>query len=99
MSFLDKMKQAKDLYGNMKKVQSEISKIKCEGQSKNGKITAVVGGNHNLIKIEIDHTLPNDSDLEISVIEACNKAHEKVDKEIKTRMGGMMSSGDMKLPF
>ena len=38
MSFLDKMKQAKDLYGNMKKVQSEISKIKCEGASKNGKI-------------------------------------------------------------
>ena len=41
MSFLDKMKQAKDMYGNMKKVQSEISKIKCEGISKNGKITVL----------------------------------------------------------
>ena len=99
MSFLDKMKQAKDLYGNMKKVQSEISKIKCDGASKNGKVTAIVGGNHNLIKIEVDHTLPNDSDLEESIKQACNKAHEKVDKEIKTRMGGMMNSGDMKLPF
>tara|TARA_Y100000766_G_C18761130_1_gene533469 strand:+ start:271 stop:570 length:300 start_codon:yes stop_codon:yes gene_type:complete len=99
MSFLDKMKQAKDLYGNMKKVQSEISKIKCEGTSKNGKIIATVGGNHNLIKISIDHTLPNDSQLEESIKQACNNAHENVDKEIKTRMGGMMGSGDMKLPF
>ncbi len=99
MSFLDKMKEAKDLYGNMKKVQSEISKIKCTGVSKNGKITAIVGGNHNLIKIDIDNTLQNDSSLEQSIIQACNKAHGEVDKEIKKRMGGIMGSGDMKLPF
>lgn len=99
MSFLDKMKQAKDLYGNMKKIQSEISKIKCKGVSKNEKIMAVVGGNHNLIKIDIDNTLLNDPALEESIIQACNKAQEEVDKEIKTRMGGIMGSGDMKLPF
>ena len=99
MSFLDKMKQAKDLYGNMKKVQSEISKIKCTGVSKNGKITVLVGGNHNVIKIDIDDSLLNDPALAESIIQACNKAHEEVDKKIKTRMGGILSSGDMKLPF
>ena len=99
MSFLDKMKQAKDMYGNMKKVQSEISKIKCEGISKNGKITATVGGNHNIIKIDIDSSLQNDSALADSIMQACNQAHDKVDKEIKTRMGDMMSGGGMKLPF
>ncbi len=99
MSFLEKMKQAKNLMGNMKKVQSEISKIKCEGTSKNGKVTAMIGGNHNLIKIQIDHMLPNNADLAELIIQACNAAHEKVDKEIKTKMGSMMSGNDIKLPF
>ena len=35
MGFMDKMKQAKDMYGNMKKIQQELDKIQAEGQSKN----------------------------------------------------------------
>ena len=32
-------------------------------------------------------------------MEACNDAHSKVDKEIKSRMGNMIGAGGMKLPF
>ena len=34
MGFMDKMKQAKDMYGNMKKIQQELDKIQVEGFSK-----------------------------------------------------------------
>tara|TARA_B100001057_G_scaffold168869_1_gene169575 strand:+ start:4710 stop:5006 length:297 start_codon:yes stop_codon:yes gene_type:complete len=98
MSFLDKMKQAKDLYGNMKKIQEEISKIRCYGASKNGKVNVTVNGSHALEKLELDESLQG-AELSKSIIEACNDAHHKVDKEIKTRMGGMMNTGGMKLPF
>ena len=98
MSFLDKMKNAKDLYGNMKKIQEEINKIKCTGISKNKKVTVVVNGNHTIEKLELDDSL-KDSNLSESIIDACNDAHHKVDKEIKLKMGGMMNPGGMKLPF
>jgi len=48
MGFLDKMKQAKDMYGNMKKIQQELDKIECSGSSCSGKIIAVVKGNHHI---------------------------------------------------
>ena len=31
MGFMDKMKQAKDMYGNMKKIQQELDKIRVDG--------------------------------------------------------------------
>tara|TARA_Y100001970_G_scaffold61242_1_gene78170 strand:+ start:581 stop:880 length:300 start_codon:yes stop_codon:yes gene_type:complete len=99
MSFLDKMKQAKDLYGNMKKVQAEIAKIKCEGKSKNAEVKVVVDGNHIMLNLLIDSSLKNDQFLSNLIIEACNDAHSKVDKEIKSRMGNMIGAGGMKLPF
>ena len=99
MSYFDKMKQAKDLYGNMKKVQAEIAKIKCEGTSRNEEVKVVVDGNHITLKLSIDGSLKNDQFLSNLIIEACNNAHSKVDKEIKSRMGNMIGAGGMKLPF
>ena len=36
---MDKMKQAKDMYGNMKKMQQEVDKIVVEASSRNKLIT------------------------------------------------------------
>ena len=33
MGFMDKMKQAKDMYGNMKKIQQELDKIQVKGKT------------------------------------------------------------------
>ena len=100
MGFLDKMKQAKDMYGNMKKIQQELDKIECNGSSCGGKIIAVVKGNHHIKSLTIDDSLKStSSDLEKHIIEAINDAHKNVDKEIKSKMGSMMNTGDMKLPF
>ena len=99
MGLIDKMKQAKDMYGNMKKMQQEIEKIECKGSSHNGLINVIVKGNHNVLSIKIDDSLQNYRDLEKDLLIALNDAHSKVDKEIKARMGGMMNLGDLKLPF
>ncbi len=99
MGFIDKMKQAKDMYGNMKKIQQEIDKIECTGSSKNNLITVKVKGNHHVLNIIIDDTLKNNKDLEKDLLAALNDAHNKVDKEVKTRMGSMMNMGGLKLPF
>ena len=102
MGFIDKMKQAKDMYGNMKKIQQEIDKIECTGASKDGLVSVIVKGNHHVHSININDSLQNTSIgmnvLEKGLLGALNDAHNKVDKEIKTKMGGMMN-GDLKLPF
>ena len=100
MGFLDKMKQAKDMYGNMKKIQQELDKIECSGSSSSGKIIAVVKGNHHIKSIKIDNSLKSSSsNLENLIVEAINDGHKNVDKEIKSKMGNMMNMGGMKLPF
>ena len=100
MGFLDKMKQAKDMYGNMKKIQQELDKIECNGISCGGKIIAVVKGNHHIKSITIDDSLKTtSSNLENLIVEAINDGHKNVDKEIKSKMGNMMNMGGMKLPF
>ena len=102
MGFMDKMKQAKDMYGNMKKIQQELDKIRVDGFSKNKLITITVKGNHQILDIKLDDQLKNSDlrELEKSILYACNDAMSKVEKEIKSKMGSMMNMpGGPKLPF
>ena len=62
MGIMDKMKQAKDMYGNMKKMQQEVDKIVVEASSKNSLVTVIAKGNHQILSIKIDDQLQN-SDL------------------------------------
>ena len=50
---MDKMKQAKDMYGNMKKMQQEVDKIVVEASSRNKLITVSAKGNHQILSIKI----------------------------------------------
>tara|TARA_B100001559_G_C16067627_1_gene424322 strand:+ start:47 stop:355 length:309 start_codon:yes stop_codon:yes gene_type:complete len=102
MGFMDKMKQAKDMYGNMKKIQQELDKIQAEGFSKNNLVSVIVKGNHQIVNIKIDDELQNKDlrELEKDVLHATNEAMSKVEKEIKSKMGSMMNMpGGLKLPF
>ena len=102
MGIMDKMKQAKDMYGSMKKMQQEVEKIIIEGSSKNKLITVAVKGNHQILSIKIDDQLQNSDlrDIEKQVLATCNEALGKVDKEVKSKMGSMMNlPGGLKLPF
>lgn len=101
MGLMDKMKQAKDMYGNMKKIQQELNKIQVTGKASNNLVTVIAKGNHSIISIKIDDSLSNNTrDLEKHILDACNDALTKVDQEIKTKMGGLMNMpSGFKLPF
>ena len=102
MGFMDKMKQAKDMYGNMKKIQQELDKIEADGFSKNRLVSATVKGNHKIVAIKIDDQLQNSDlrEIEKDIVFACNDAITKIEKEIKSKMGNMMNMpGGPKLPF
>ena len=102
MGMFDKMKDAKNMYSNIKKAQNEINKIKVEGSAGAGAVKVVVKGNHQIVGIEIDndtHT-GNKKILEDYLIAACNDAMNKLEKETKDKMGSAMNlPGGMKLPF
>ena len=102
MGVFDKMKEAKDMYSNVKKAQNEINKIKVEGISGAGAVKIVVKGNHQIVKIEIEDDVfkGNKKILEDYIVAACNDAMNKVEKETKEKMGSIMNlPGGMKLPF
>jgi DNA-binding YbaB/EbfC family protein len=102
MGMFDKMKDAKNMYSNIKKAQNEINKIKVEGSAGAGAVKVVAKGNHQIVSIEIDndaHT-GNKKILEDYLIAACNDAMNKLEKETKDKMGSVMNlPGGMKLPF
>jgi len=102
MGIMDKMKQAKDMYGNMKKMQQEVDKIVIEVSSRDKLIIVAVKGNHQILSIKIDDQLQNSDlrDIEKQILITCNEALGKVDREVKSKMGSMMNlPGGLKLPF
>ena len=102
MGMFDKMKDAKNMYSNIKKAQNEINKIIVEGSAGAGAVKVVAKGNHQIISIEIDNDTRtgNKKILEDYLIAACNDAMNKLEKETKDKMGSVMNlPGGMKLPF
>ena len=102
MGMFDKMKDAKNMYSNIKKAQTEINKIKVEGSAGAGAVRVKVKGNHQVVSIEIDHDthIGNKKILEDYLVAACNDAMNKLEKETKDKMDSVMNlPGGMKLPF
>tara|TARA_B100001057_G_scaffold228719_1_gene228985 strand:- start:768 stop:1076 length:309 start_codon:yes stop_codon:yes gene_type:complete len=102
MGMFDKMKEAKNMYTNIKKAQEEINKIRVDGIAGAGAVKVTVKGNHQIVNIEIDDDTyhGNKKILEDYLIAACNDAMNKLEKETKDKMGSAMNlPAGMKLPF
>tara|TARA_B100000902_G_C27235959_1_gene877426 strand:- start:728 stop:1036 length:309 start_codon:yes stop_codon:yes gene_type:complete len=102
MGMFDKMKEAKNMYSNIKKAQEEINKIRVDGIAGAGAVKVTVKGNHQIVNIEIDDDAyhGNKKILEDYLIAACNDAMNKLEKETKDKMGSAMNlPAGMKLPF
>ena len=102
MGMFDKMKEAKNMYTNIKKAQEEINKIRVDGIAGAGAVKVTVKGNHQIVNIEIDDDAyhGNKKILEDYLIAACNDAMNKLEKETKDKMGSAMNlPAGMKLPF
>jgi nucleoid-associated protein EbfC len=85
------MKQAQQLQERM---QKEMSSIRVEGAAGGGMVTVVVNGHKHVQSIKIEPDAVSKEDVEMLqdlIVAAVNDALRKVDDELKSRVGGIMS--------
>jgi nucleoid-associated protein EbfC len=88
------MKQAQQM---QEKLQQEIQQIRVEASAGGGMVTVHMDGQKNLLSVKIDPEVAGDVEmLQDMVVAAANEAVERVDEQIKGKMGGML--GGMGLP-
>ncbi len=91
MNPLQMMKQAQQLQERM---QQEMSTLRVEGAAGGGMVTVVVNGHKHLQSLKIDPDNVSKEDVEMLqdlVMAAVNDALRKVDEELKSKVGGIMS--------
>lgn len=90
MNPLEMMRQAQQL---QERLQKEMSTLTVEGASGGGMVTVVVNGHKHVQKLTIDPEVAKD-DVEMLqdlIVAAVNDALRKVDDELKSKVGGLMS--------
>jgi nucleoid-associated protein EbfC len=88
---LEMMKQAQQLQERM---QKEMSALRVEGASGGGMVTVVVNGHKHVQSLRIDPDAVSKDDVEMLqdlIMAAVNDALRKVDEELKSKVGGIMS--------
>jgi DNA-binding YbaB/EbfC family protein len=91
MNPLQMMRQVREL---QERVQQEMSTIRVEGAAGGGMITVVVNGHKQVQSLKIDPESVTKDDVEMLqdlIVAALNDALRKVDEELKTKVGGVMS--------
>ncbi len=91
MNPLQMMKQAQQLQERM---QQEMSTIRVEGAAGGGMVTVVVNGHKHVQSLKIDPESVSKDDVELLqdlIVAAMNDALRKVDDELKSKVGGIMS--------
>jgi len=92
------LKSAKDMQGNMAKMQEELAKRRYDGDAGGGMVRAVVDGKCNLVDIKIDPQASKDVELledlvKAAVGSAITKAQEGMKSEMASLAGGMNIPG------
>jgi DNA-binding YbaB/EbfC family protein len=91
MNPLQMMRQAQQLQERM---QQEMATIRVEGAAGGGMVTVVVNGHKQLQSLTIDPESISKDDVEMLqdlIVAAVNDALRKVDEELKSKVGGLMS--------
>ena len=91
MNPLEMMRQAQQL---QERLQKEMASLRVEGSAGGGLVTVVVNGHKHIQKIVIDPEAVSKDEVEMLqdlVAAAANDAMRKVDEELKSRVGGLMS--------
>ena len=95
------MKQAQKLQGDVAKVQEEIVAMTADGAAGGGLVTATVNGQFELVKLKIDKSVVDPSDigmLEDLVTAAYNAAATKLREMSKEKMASVMGGMGGALP-
>ena len=99
------MKQAQQMQENLKKVQEEIGRTEVSGESGAGLVKIIMTGNHDVKKVEIDHSLVSDDIemLEDLIAAAVNDANRRVENMKQEKMSELSSGLNLppgfELPF
>ena len=91
MNPLQMMRQAQQLQERM---QQEMTTIRVEGAAGGGMVTVVVNGHKQVQSLKIDPESVSKDDVEMLqdlIVAAINDALRKVDEELKSKVGGIMS--------
>lgn len=103
--FSDIMKQAQQMQGNLKKVQDEIARSEVTGEAGAGLVKVTMTGRHDVKKVQIDRSLPDD-DLEMLedlIAAAVNDANRRVEDMTRAKMSeltaGLNLPPGFNLPF
>ncbi|MCV9385796.1 YbaB/EbfC family nucleoid-associated protein [Reichenbachiella ulvae] len=83
------MGKVKEVQAKMKEAQAELAQIEVEGESGAGLVKAVVNGQKQLLKIDVDDSLVNTADKDVLqdlIVAAVNKATEAADEKAKEHM-------------
>jgi len=91
MNPLEMMRQAQQL---QERLQKEMASIRVEGSAGGGMVTVVVNGHKHVEKLTLDPEAVSRDDIEMLqdlIAAAVNDAMRKVDDELKSKVGGLMS--------
>lgn len=83
------MGKVKEVQAKMKEAQAELAQIEVEGESGAGLVKALVNGQKQLLKIDVDDSLVNTADKDVLqdlIVAAVNKATEAADEKAKEHM-------------
>lgn len=86
MDLMKMMGKVKEVQAKMKEAQENLVHLTAEGESGGGMVKAVVNGNKQVVKLEIDKDLAKPEDLEMLqdlVIAAVNKAITEVEEKAR----------------
>jgi DNA-binding YbaB/EbfC family protein len=91
MNPLEMMRQAQQL---QERLQKEMATMRVEGSAGGGMVTVVVNGHKHVEKLTLDPEAVSRDEIEMLqdlIAAAINDAMRKVDEELKSRVGGLMS--------
>ena len=91
MNPLEMMRQAQQL---QERLQKEMAAMRVEGSAGGGMVTVVVNGHKHVQKLTLDPEAVSRDEIEMLqdlIAAAVNDAMRKVDDELKSKVGGLMS--------
>jgi DNA-binding YbaB/EbfC family protein len=97
--FGDPRKLMKQFQQMQTKMQEEISALRVEASSGGGMVTVAMTGEKRIESLTIDPEAVNKDDVEMLqdlIVAAINEAQNKVEEELKEKLGAM--TGGMQLP-
>lgn len=91
------MKRAQEMQKKLQDIQKQVAEMEVTGQSGGGVVKVVVTGQHYFKKVTLDPTLLKEekSIIEDLIVAAANDATDKIEKNLRDKMGGLAG---MKMP-